>query len=191
MGVPKTKAPKRSMVIISIHLPKEVLREIDELVKRGRYPSRAEFIRTAVQDLLDEMRYRQQLGQQQQQQQQDPPGPPEDPPVSPQPVEVKTKAEKERERSMRYKGCVEKLLNMLLANLSQFKFNVKQDGAYKIPKKIIVEFFTESCRMHKSVVAPAYNSLIKAFMSAGFSVAETPRAFILRKEPQIEVVVDA
>ncbi len=83
------------------------------------------------------------------------------------------------------------MFGMLLANLPQYRFNVKQDGAYKIPKKIIVGFFTEDCRMHKSVVIPAYNALVRAFMNAGFSVAETPHAFILRKEPQIEVVVDA
>lgn len=178
--MPKTKAPRGSMVIISIHIPKEVLRDIDELVRQGRYPSRAELIRVAVRDMLDEMRYRQ---PQQQQQQQDPPAdPPEDPPS-------KTKAEEERERSMRYRACVERLLNTLLANLGEFRLNVKHDGAYKIPKKIIVGFFTEDCRMNKSVVAPAYNSLIKAFMKAGFSVAETPHAFILRKEP--EVVMDA
>ncbi len=180
--MPKTKAPKGSMVIITIHLPKEVVREIDELVLKGRYPSRAEVIRVAIRDMLDEMRYRQQ----------DPPDPPEDPPVdpSPQPVVTKSKAEEERERSMRYRACVERLLNTLLSNLSQFKFNVRQDGAYKIPKKIIVGFFTEGCRMHKSVVIPAYNALVRHFMDAGFSVAETPHAFILQK-PQIEVVVDA
>jgi hypothetical protein len=44
--------------------------------------------------------------------------------------------------------------------------------------------------MHKSVVVPAYNSLIKAFMEAGFSVAETPHAFIIMKAP-IEVIQNA
>jgi len=180
--VPKTKAPKGSMVIITIHLPKEVLRDIDELVIKGRYPSRAELIRTAVQDMLDEMFYRRQ-----QQQGQDPPDPPEDPPADPAP---KSKTEEERERSMRFRRCVERLFDMLLANLPQYKFNAKQDGTYKISKKIIVRFFTEDCRMHKSVVVPAYNSLIKAFMNAGFSVTETPHAFIITKTP-IEVVVDA
>jgi len=187
--MPKTKAPKGSMVIISIHLPKEVIREIDELVLKGRYPSRAEVIRVAVRDMLDEMRYQQ--PQQQQQQQQDPPDPPEDPPVDPTPDPTpKTKAEEERERSMRYRACVERLLNTLLANLGEFRLNVKQDGAYKIPKKIIVGFFTEDCKMHKSVVVPAYNALVRHFMDAGFSVTETPHAFIIMKAP-IEVVVDA
>jgi len=189
--MPRTKAPKGSMVIITIHLPKEVIREIEELVRQGRYPSRAELIRAAVRDMLDEMRYMitNQPHQQQQQQSQDPP---EDPPVDPDPPpdpKPKTKTEEERERSMRYRGCVGKLLGMLLANLSQFKFNVRQDGTYKINKKVIVRFFTEDCKMHKSVVVPAYNALVRHFMDAGFSVAETPRAFILRKE--IEVVADA
>ena len=58
--MPKTKAPKGSMVTISIHLPKDVLREIDELVAKGRYPSRSELIRTAVQDMLNEVLYQQQ-----------------------------------------------------------------------------------------------------------------------------------
>jgi len=185
--VPRTKAPKGSMVIITVHLPKEILREIDELVSKGKYPSRAELIRAAVRDMLDEVRYQ----PHQQQQQQDPPGPPEDPPIDPDPPlpKPKTKTEEERERSMRYRECVSKLLNMLLSNLDRFKLNVMQDGAYKVSKKAIVEFFTGDCRMHKSVVVPAYNALVRHFMDAGFSVAETPRAFILRKE--IEVVVDA
>ena len=186
--MPKTKAPKGSMVIITIHLPKEVIREIDELVLKGRYPSRAEVIRVAVRDMLDEMRYQQ--PQQQQQQQQDPPDPPEDPPVDPTPDPTpKTKAEEERERSLRYRACVERLLNTLLANLGEFRLNVRQDGAYKIPKKIIVGFFTEVCRMHKSVVVPAYNALVRHFMDAGFSVAETPHAFIIMKAP-IEVTTE-
>ena len=195
--MPKTKTPKGSMVIISIHLPKEILKDIDELVRQGRYPSRAEVIRTAVRDMLDEMLYHQQKQpHQQQQQQQQSQDPPKDPPINPPPDPPKTKAEIEKERSLRYRECVGKLLGMLLANLSQFRFNVRQDGTYKIPKKVIVEFFTEDCKMHKSVVVPAYNALVRHFMDAGFSVAETPRAFILRKEPQIgieqtEVVADA
>jgi Arc/MetJ-type ribon-helix-helix transcriptional regulator len=185
--MPKTKAPKGSMVIITIHLPKEVIREIDELVARGKYPSRAELIRVAVRDMLDEIHYRLH-------QQQDPPDPqpdpPEDPPVDPTPDPTpKTKAEEERERSMRYRACVEKLLNTLLANLGGFRLNVRQDGAYKIPKKIIVRFFTEVCRMHKSVVVPAYNALVRHFMDAGFSVTETPHAFIIMKAP-IEVATE-
>jgi Arc/MetJ-type ribon-helix-helix transcriptional regulator len=182
--VPKTKAPKGSLVIISIHLPKEVLKEIDELVRQGRYSSRAELIRVAVRDILDEMRY------QQHQQQQDPPDPqpdpPEDPPPDPAP---KSKTEEERERSMRFRRCVERLFGMLLANLPQYRFNAKQDGTYKIPKKIIVRFFTDDCKAHKSTVIPAYNALVRAFMNAGFSVAETPHAFIIMKAP-IEVATE-
>ena len=193
--MPRTKAPKGSMVLISIHLPKEIVKELDELVNRGRYPSRSEVIRVAVRDMLDEMLYRQQKQPQQQQQQSQDPDPPEDPPVDPPPDPdpppvVKSKTEEERERSMRYRECVSKLLNMLFANLHQFRFNVRQDGAYKINKKVIVRFFTEDCRMHKSVVVPAYNALVRHFMNSGFSVTETPHAFILRKEPQIEVVAE-
>jgi len=40
------------MVLISFHIPREWLNEIDELVKRGRYPSRSEFIRHAIYNLL-------------------------------------------------------------------------------------------------------------------------------------------
>ena len=189
--MPRKITKKSSLVLVSVHLPREMLREIDELVRQGRYPSRAELIRVAIYDMLNEMLHRPQ-----QQQQRDPPDPqpdpPEDPPVdpSPQPVVAKTKAEEERERSMRYRACVEKLLNMLLSNLGEFKFNVRQDGAYKIPKKIIVRFFTEDCRMHKSVVAPAYSALVRRFMRAGFSVFETQHAFILQK-PQVGVVTNA
>jgi Arc/MetJ-type ribon-helix-helix transcriptional regulator len=171
------------MVLISIHLPREIIKELDELVNRGRYPSRSEVIRAAVRDMLDEMRYQ----QPQQQQSQNPPDPQPDPPPDPVP---KSKTEEERERSMRYRGCVKRLLGMLFSNLGGFRLNVMQDGAYKIPKKVVVRFFTEDCRMHKSVVVPAYNSLIKAFMEAGFSVAETPHAFIIMKSP-IEVIQNA
>jgi len=191
--VPRTKAPKGSMVLISIHLPKEIVKEIDELVNKGRYPSRSEVIRVAVRDMLDEMLYRQQKQPQQQQQSRDPDppiDPPEDPPGPSKDPTPKSKAEIEKEKSMRYRACVEKLLNMLLANMGEFRLNVKQDGAYKIPKKVVVDFFTEDCRMHKSVVVPAYNALVRHFMNSGFSVTETPHAFILRKEPQIEVVAE-
>jgi Arc/MetJ-type ribon-helix-helix transcriptional regulator len=189
--MPRTKAPKGSMVLLSVHLPKQLLEEIDELVRQGRYPSRAELIRAAVRDMLDEMLYRQQNQSQQRQDPPEDPDPPGDPSIDPQPAEVvKSKAEEERERSMRYRECVGKLLGMLLANLSQFKFNVRQDGAYKIPKRVVVKYFTEDCRMHKSVVIPAYNALVRHFINAGFSVTETPHAFIIMKAP-IEVVADA
>jgi len=49
--MPKTKANEK-MVLISVHIPKQMLEELDELVKRGIYPSRSEAIRIAIRDLL-------------------------------------------------------------------------------------------------------------------------------------------
>ncbi len=49
--MPKTKA-KEKMVLISVHLPKQLLEELDEMVKQGRFPSRSEAIRVAVRDLI-------------------------------------------------------------------------------------------------------------------------------------------
>jgi len=49
--MPKTKA-KEKMVLISVHIPKQMLEELDELVKRGTFPSRSEAIRVAIRDLL-------------------------------------------------------------------------------------------------------------------------------------------
>ena len=55
MGVPRTKS-KDKMVLVSIHLPKQVLEEINELVMSGKYPSVSEFIRYAIRDLLSNTR---------------------------------------------------------------------------------------------------------------------------------------
>jgi len=49
--MPKTKSKER-MVLISVHLPKQMLGEIDELVSQGVFPSRSEAIRIAIRDLL-------------------------------------------------------------------------------------------------------------------------------------------
>ncbi len=49
--MPKTKADDK-MILISVHLPKEMLQELDELVRQGRFPSRSEAIRVAVRDLI-------------------------------------------------------------------------------------------------------------------------------------------
>ncbi|KUO91606.1 MAG: ribbon-helix-helix domain-containing protein [Thermocladium sp.] len=49
--MPKTKS-KEKMVLISVHLPKQILEELDELVKRGIFPSRSEAIRIAIRDLM-------------------------------------------------------------------------------------------------------------------------------------------
>ncbi|BDR90955.1 ribbon-helix-helix domain-containing protein [Vulcanisaeta souniana] len=49
--MPKTKA-KEKMVLISVHIPKQMLEELDEFVKQGVFPSRSEAIRIAIRDLL-------------------------------------------------------------------------------------------------------------------------------------------
>jgi len=55
MGVPRTKA-KDKMVLISIHVPKQMLEEINDLVASGKYTSVSEFIRYAIRDLLNNLR---------------------------------------------------------------------------------------------------------------------------------------
>ena len=40
------------MVLISVHLPAQMLQELDDLVKTGVYPSRSEAIRVAIRDLI-------------------------------------------------------------------------------------------------------------------------------------------
>jgi len=40
------------MVLISVHLPAQMLQELDSLVKTGAYPSRSEAIRIAIRDLI-------------------------------------------------------------------------------------------------------------------------------------------
>jgi len=49
--MPKTKSKER-MALISVHLPKQMLEELDELVSQGVFPSRSEAIRIAIRDLL-------------------------------------------------------------------------------------------------------------------------------------------
>jgi Arc/MetJ-type ribon-helix-helix transcriptional regulator len=55
--MPKTKSKER-MVLISVHLPKQMLEEIDELTSQGVFPSRSEAIRIAIRDLLYKERAR-------------------------------------------------------------------------------------------------------------------------------------
>ena len=43
---------KEKMVLISVHLPKQLLAELDELIMQGYFPSRSEAIRIAVRDLI-------------------------------------------------------------------------------------------------------------------------------------------
>jgi len=40
------------MVLISVHLPKWMLEELDKLVREGKFPNRSEAIRVAIRDLL-------------------------------------------------------------------------------------------------------------------------------------------
>jgi len=40
------------MVLISVHLPRQMVEELNELVRRGAFPSRSEAIRAAIRDLL-------------------------------------------------------------------------------------------------------------------------------------------
>jgi Arc/MetJ-type ribon-helix-helix transcriptional regulator len=49
--MPKTVAGKNT-VLISVHLPGQMVEELNELVKRGTFPSRSEAIRVAIRDLL-------------------------------------------------------------------------------------------------------------------------------------------
>jgi Arc/MetJ-type ribon-helix-helix transcriptional regulator len=49
--MPRTKSKER-MVLISVHLPKQMLEEIDELTSQGVFPSRSEAIRIAIRDLI-------------------------------------------------------------------------------------------------------------------------------------------
>ena len=49
--------------MISFHIPRQMLEELDRLVQEGRFPNRSEAIRTAIRDLLlrERNRERQQL----------------------------------------------------------------------------------------------------------------------------------
>ena len=49
--MPRTKS-KEKMILISVHIPKQMLDELDELVQKGVFPSRSEAIRVAIRDLL-------------------------------------------------------------------------------------------------------------------------------------------
>ncbi len=53
--MPRTKA-KDKMVLVSIHITKQMLDEIYKLVMSGKYPSVSEFIRYAIRDLLNNTR---------------------------------------------------------------------------------------------------------------------------------------
>ena len=57
--MPRTKGPK--MVLVSIHLPQVMLDQIDDMVHKGMFPSRSELIRMAVQSLIHDPYYAEQL----------------------------------------------------------------------------------------------------------------------------------
>lgn len=50
--MPRTMAKGKKMILISVHIPKQALEELDELVRQGVFPSRSEAIRIAIRDLL-------------------------------------------------------------------------------------------------------------------------------------------
>lgn len=43
-----------AMKLITLHLPPRFVKELDTLVREGKYPNRSEAIRVAVRDLLKE-----------------------------------------------------------------------------------------------------------------------------------------
>ena len=47
--------PSKTLVLVSIHMTREMLAAIDELVRRGAYPTRSELIRSAVAKYLADM----------------------------------------------------------------------------------------------------------------------------------------
>jgi len=49
------------MRLVTVHLPAEYLRGLDELVRLQKYPSRAEVIRVAIRDLLKDELWRDEL----------------------------------------------------------------------------------------------------------------------------------
>ena len=49
--MPRSKSQDK-MALISVHVPKKMLEELDELVRRGIFPNRSEAIRAALRDLL-------------------------------------------------------------------------------------------------------------------------------------------
>ncbi|ABP50001.1 ribbon-helix-helix domain-containing protein [Pyrobaculum arsenaticum] len=49
--MPRSKNQDK-MSLISVHVPKKMLEELDELVRRGIFPNRSEAIRAALRDLL-------------------------------------------------------------------------------------------------------------------------------------------
>ena len=44
------------MKLITVHMPEEYIAALDEIVRRGKYPSRGEAIRAAVRRLISKYR---------------------------------------------------------------------------------------------------------------------------------------
>ncbi len=51
--MPRTKS-KDKMELISVHIPKKMLDELERLVEMGKYPNRSEAIRDAIRRLIDQ-----------------------------------------------------------------------------------------------------------------------------------------
>ncbi len=51
-GRPGYKNPEDKMQLVSFHLPREWILQLDLLVKAGKAPSRSELIRYAIRDVL-------------------------------------------------------------------------------------------------------------------------------------------
>jgi len=49
--MPKGK-PGSTMITVSVHLPREYVEALDQLVREGMHPSRAEAIRWAIREML-------------------------------------------------------------------------------------------------------------------------------------------
>ena len=43
---------RERMILISVHIPKQMLNDLDNLVAHGLFPSRSEAIRIAIKDML-------------------------------------------------------------------------------------------------------------------------------------------
>ena len=207
--MPKTKA-KEKMVLISIHVPKQMLEEINDLVASGKYTSVSEFIRYAIRDLLNNLRgiinqvaattnpQPQETYQAQQQQHVHTAldtvvlntdmklvaNGPSNGATSITRAEVERKSKK---AAKRYRECVTKLVDAILNDLSHLRFNIKQeDGTYKISKKVVREFLEVDCGLPKGMVAAAYGAMAEEFDKRGFIMMRTPTAIILKKRQAAE-----
>ena len=204
MGVPRTKA-KEKMVLISIHVPKQMLEEINDLVASGKYTSVSEFIRYAIRDLLNNMRgiinqvaattnpQPQETHQAQQPVANGPSNGAIEYVIEKSIEKPITRAEVERKSkktTKRYRECVTKLVDAILNDLNHLRFNIKQeDSTYKISKKVIREFLEVDCGLPKGMVAAAYGAMAEEFDKRGFIMRRTPTAIILKKKAAEQEVV--